>query len=337
MTIRIFSLILLALILVACSRGPEFGPETNHSFVNEEAIVQEVTFRSKGVTIVGDLRRPVEGENHPAVIMVHGDGPATRNGAVMFEPTIRRFLRNGYAVFSWDKPGSGESTGELDEERKLTQRATILVDGMEALAEHPAIDGTRIGLWGLSQAGWVMPLALDEMSEQDAAFMIVLSGGGEESVEQMAYQIGQRILIGGGTPEQAAIYETAHVQFAKATTYDEYHQAMEQVLEIPDINRLTGISFEIVPEKNWRPWPREEGGAFFDPMTIVENMTIPVLAMFGELDKLVDPVQGAEAYEKALQKAGNPDYQIVVLPHQGHVFTTSPQYLDILEAWLQEL
>jgi pimeloyl-ACP methyl ester carboxylesterase len=247
---------------------------------------------------------------------------------------IRRFLRNGYAVFSWDKPSSGESTGQLDEEHKVSQRAAILADGLQALAQHPAVDGDRIGLWGLSQAGWVMPLAL-ELTD-DVAFMIVVSGGGEDSIEQMAYQIGRRLHDNGGTAEQAALYEQMHAQFAKATTYEEYHQAMEQLLEIPDLNRLTGITFEMTPEDAWQPWP-EEIGAFFDPMTIIEHTTIPMLVFFGEWDKLVDPVQGAAAYEAALQRAGNPDYQIVMMPHAGHVFTSSPDYLDILEDWLQHL
>jgi hypothetical protein len=62
-----------------------------------------------------------------------------------------------------------------------------------------------------------------------------------------------------------------------------------------------------------------------------------VLALFGELDKAVDPVQGAEAYEAALQAAGNPDYQIEFLSNVGHVFVTDSRYLRILEAWVQHL
>jgi hypothetical protein len=62
-----------------------------------------------------------------------------------------------------------------------------------------------------------------------------------------------------------------------------------------------------------------------------------VLAFFGELDKQIDPVQGAEAYEAALQTAGNQDYQIEILTGVAHVFVHSPRYLDTLEAWIQHL
>jgi pimeloyl-ACP methyl ester carboxylesterase len=242
------------------------------------------------------------------------------------------FNRNGYAVFSWDKPGSGESTGELDGEHKLSQRAAILADGIEALAQHPAIDATRIGLWGISQAGWVMPLAL-ELTD-DVAFMIVVSGGAEDSIEQMAYMLGQRLLSTGGSAEDAALFEQYVAQMARATSYAEYRESMEILIEIPGVEDQIGL--EMAAEHEWQPWPRDID-AFIDPMDIIQHTTIPVLAFFGELDKIIDPVQGAEAYEAALQTAGNQDYQIEVIPGAAHVFVSARVYLNTLEAWIQHL
>jgi pimeloyl-ACP methyl ester carboxylesterase len=242
------------------------------------------------------------------------------------------FARNGYAVLSWDKPGTGESTGKLDPEHDLTERAAILADGVEVLAQHSAIDPTRIGLWGLSQAGWVMPLAL-ELTDK-VAFMIVVSGGAEDSIEQMVYMIVQRFISGGGSLEQAALAEQYGAQAYKASTYADCREAMEILVEIPGLDDY--IELEIPEEDKWEPLPRDSE-SFFDPMDIVEHTTIPVLAFFGEWDKAIDPVQGAEAYEAALQKAGNTDYQIELLPGVGHVFVTNPVYLEILEEWLQHL
>jgi pimeloyl-ACP methyl ester carboxylesterase len=123
---------------------------------------------------------------------------------------------------------------------------------------------------------------------------------------------------------------------AKTTSYDEYREAMEVILEIPNINQRSGIRWEIVEEGDWRPWPRDID-AFFDPMEIIEHTTIPMLVFFGGLDVYIDPVQGAEAYEAALQVAGNKDYQIVVLPNAGHVLTSSSQYIEILDEWILHL
>lgn len=327
---QIVSITLLVLLLCAC--GPEvvIEPQEGRTIAGQEVRVEEISFRSGKFKVVGDLLIPTEGERHPAIIMVHGDGPATRNGAVPFRPTMEIFLRNGYAVYSWDKPGSGESTGEIN--NALTQRADILVDGIEILAEHPSIDPDRIGLWGISQAGWVMPLALD--LSDSVAFMIVVSGGAEDSIEQGAYYAGQQVIQRGGTEEQAAQVDKYWSQRAKATSYDDYREAMDVLVSIPQVQDQ--FKFEIAEENKWKPWPREFD-AFIDPIDIIEHTTISVLAFFGEMDKNIDPIQGAEAYEIALQKAGNQDYQVITIPGVAHVFVNSPSYLELLEAWLQRL
>jgi pimeloyl-ACP methyl ester carboxylesterase len=313
------------------------------SFGSQEANVEEINFRSGKFRLAGDLRMP-DGEGpHPAIIMVHGSGGATRNGAVPFTPLIEIFLRNGYAVFSWDKPGSGESTGNFNDE--LTQRAEILVDGIEVLTEHPSIDPDRIGLWGISQAGWIMPLAIDQ--SENVTFMIVVSGGAEDSIEQMAYQIGQKVACSDGSVEHEALTERYWSQQSKATSYDEYQEAVEILLEIPGVKRYTGL--EMTEERDWKPRNRK-WDSFIDPMDIIEYTTIPMLVFYGELDKNIDPVQGAEAYEAALTKAGNQDYQIVVIPGVAHILTPAktgclnepvstsyvPEYLETMDTWLQD-
>jgi hypothetical protein len=95
-------------------------------------------------------------------------------------------------------------------------------------------------------------------------------------------------------------------------------------------------SLEITEEKQWKPVSRD-WDLFIDPMDIIEHTIIPVLAIFGEWDRIVDPVQGAEAYKVALQAAGNQDYQIEVLPRATHNFENSPKYQEILESWIQHL
>jgi acetyl esterase/lipase len=316
----------------AAAPAPTTRPTPTGDTAATAPVGEELHFRSGDFELVGDLRLPPGDGKHPAVIMVHGDGQATREGAVPFGPTIGILQRNGYAVFSWDKPGSGASTGEFDGEYTLTQRAAILAEAIEVLAEHPAIDSTRIGLWGISQAGWVMPLAL-ELGD-DVAFLIVLSGGGEDSIEQMVYQFGQRLLVAGTSPEEVALFEQYGSQALKTTLYTEYREAMEILLKIPGVEDTFGL--EMAEEDEWRPWPRDID-AFIDPMDIIEHTTIPVPAFFGERDMDVDPVQGADAYEAALQTAGNQDYQIEVIPRVGHVFVHSPSYLGTLEAWIQHL
>ncbi len=61
----------------------------------------------------------------------------------------------------------------------------------------------------------------------------------------------------------------------------------------------------------------------------VDSSNTPWVGTEGGLDKQVDPVQGAEAYEAALQTAGNQDYQVTA--NAGHVFVAVPEYLETLK------
>lgn len=83
-------------------------------------------------------------------------------------------------------------------------------------------------------------------------------------------------------------------------------------------------------------------------MTVIEHTTIPVLAVFGDMDRYVDPIQGAAAYEQALRSADNPNYQVELIPGAGHTMlmqstmcggggSTSERYLELLLQWARRL
>jgi pimeloyl-ACP methyl ester carboxylesterase len=326
------ALALALLLLASCGNG---------TVITEDG--KDIQFRSDGFQVVGDLHLP-DGEGlHPAVIVVHGDGPQTRTSTPGTNDVIRIFGQAGFAVFVWDKPGSGASTGAFDQEEKLQQRAEILAEGVQVLVDHPAIDPDRIGVWGISQAGWVMPLALEQTD--DIAFMIVVSGGGEDSIEQLAYQLGQGVVCDGLTPEEGRLVEEHFPPTAKGPTYEDYTRAMEVLVEIEGWEQFAGPALKT--EEEWQPWP-DGIDAYFDPMTVIEETTIPVLAVFGDLDRWIDPVQGTAAYQQALTFAGNPDFHVELIPGVGHTMqeqtsmcggggSVSERYLELLAEWANKL
>jgi pimeloyl-ACP methyl ester carboxylesterase len=100
-----------------------------------------------------------------------------------------------------------------------------------------------------------------------------------------------------------------------------------------------------------------DGEYYWNPIEVIEKTTIPVLAVFGEKDTQIDPIQGAQAYRDALTHAGNRNFRIELIPGTDHNIILSetgcieeredrsrsewtnyaPQYLDIIEEWLKEL
>ena len=96
----------------------------------------------------------------PAVVMVHGSGRRTRDE---FDIFTAYFALNGVAVIADDKRGVGESGGRYPGD--LAARGTVDLLAGDARAEVrflstlKEVDSRRIGLFGDSQAGWIVPVA----------------------------------------------------------------------------------------------------------------------------------------------------------------------------------
>lgn len=310
---------------------------------------ETITFRSGDFKLVGELRIPQNGTVHPLVIMVHGDGPAYR---IYFAKLKESMLRAGYATLLWDKPGCGESIGNFSPEKRLAERASILADAVNIMKKHAAIDSGRIGLWGISQAGYVMPLALRQTG--DIKFMIAVGCPGMNGIDQTAYLIRRQLTFEGMPEEKARPAETHFKQIYKAGTFQEYLQHAKPLYDDP-VQKKLGFVSALWEERDWKPHSSDEE-AFFDPIEIIETTTIPVLAFFGEEDTQVDPFQGADAYTKALARAGNRNFRIELIPQADHNIILcktgsmkernsrsqkewqnyAPEYLEIMEKWLKE-
>ncbi|NIM47860.1 MAG: alpha/beta fold hydrolase [Gemmatimonadales bacterium] len=322
-----------------------------------QGTTEEITFRSGPFRVVGDLKLPQGSGPHPVVVFVHGDGPNNRTSGVTYPPIMRRMLRAGYATFAWDKPGTGESTGEIDRSRLTEQRSQIVLDAVEVLKQRADIDPQHIGLWGISQAGYVMPRVLQK--SRDIAFMIAISCAGGPGVEQGIYLLASQMVCAGYPKEDAKQLEQDIRAFTMARTYEEYVRYKTPLVDLPAFRAMArfGQRVEIGSEDDWHPAdPRREYYGF-DPMEVIERTTIPVLAFFGERDTQVDPIQGAQAYREALARAGNPHSRVELIPGVDHNILISEtgcieernrrsaagwrnypaEYLDIIEQWLREV
>lgn len=308
---------------------------------------EELRFEVGPFKIVGDLHIPDPGKRQPAIIIVHGDGPAGRSFSREPNPVMRTFLDIGFACLIYDKPGYGESTGEFTRGNLFDERASILLAAVKALMNHPAVNPARIGFWGASQAGYVMPKAVNRTA--DVAFMIAVSCPGTDSVEQSAYLVEKQILCEGYGVEASKRAGRFYRQRARAQTYQEYLEAAEYLSRDPVVSAMKWGG--VRSETDFTP-PPPSHQMFFNPVTLLEKIQCPVLAIFGENDTQIDPRQGVEAYQSALDKAGNPFFRIALLPGANHGILLSetgcmkdwgqnrgyaPGYLELMREWLASL
>lgn len=65
----------------------------------------------------------------------------------------------------------------------------------------------------------------------------------------------------------------------------------------------------------WSSWP---GIYDHDPLPVLERVTCPVLAIWGERDLYVPVAASIERFRAALERAGNRSYRLEVVPDADH-------------------
>jgi pimeloyl-ACP methyl ester carboxylesterase len=282
---------------------------------------EEIRFASGRFTLVGDLLTPQHERPLPAVVYVWGSGPTNRNRHIDRSLILKSFLESGFAVLLYDKPGSGQSTGEFDNSRLFEERAAILIDAIGFLKRHAAIDAEAIGLYGSSQASYVMAVALART--KDVAFMIAWSCPMENSIEQSAYLVRNYALCAGSTPVEADAAERAFRQRGRARSYPEYLAAAKFLDSVPAIRDSLGWA-GVVPEEDFAP-ADTTSESFLDPGVVIASLAIPFLALFAENDRQIDPVQGAAAYRRLLAGSDQELSTVTVIPGADHNMNLSPR------------
>ena len=90
-----------------------------------------------------------------------------------------QWTRRGFAVLRFDKRGTGESTGTYvnvgthDSPTVFPRLASDIVAAVRVSEDTAQVDRRRIGLAGGSQAGWILPIAAQELGDVP---LILLSG-----------------------------------------------------------------------------------------------------------------------------------------------------------------
>jgi dienelactone hydrolase len=132
----------------------------------ENPKLEELRFGSEGVTLAGTLATPPTPGPHPLLVNVHDSGRATHDWWTAQMTAF--FLGEGFAVFTYHKRGTGQSGGEYvgaDSQTSSTSRQNLALlakdarAAVRAAAQNPRVDRRRVGLFGLGEAGWIMPSA----------------------------------------------------------------------------------------------------------------------------------------------------------------------------------
>ncbi|MFB7469216.1 alpha/beta hydrolase family protein [Streptomyces sp. NPDC056224] len=221
----------------------------------------------------------------PLVVLVHGDGEidATHDG--FYRPYWEAFARAGYASLSLDKPA--DWLGQT-----MDDRARETADAIAwAARTRPDVDPARIGLWGASQAGWVLPKVVARAPAPGVRFVIAV-GVAVNWDRQGEYNLRAELRAAGADADRTAAAlrtrESTLALLRRGGSYEEYRAS-------------PGADRELTPER-WSFITRNHtADATGDLRAMRAVGDVPVLLISGADDLNVDGAETEAVYRDLLR------------------------------------
>jgi uncharacterized protein len=330
--------------------------------------VEEVRFGNSkaGIDLAGTLTVPEGVGPFPGVVLVSGSGPQDRNEALFghkpFLVLADHLTRSGVAVLRYDDRGVAESGGDFS--TATTENfASDALAAVDYLGADARMTTDAVGIVGHSEGGIIGPMAAARSDR--VGFVVMLAGPGVTGLDILVEQ-GRLINAAAGQASPLADFN-ARVQTVlaevvarepdpEAASVQMRAAIVAEVEALPEGMRETvraGFPEQAIDQAIAQmnsPWFR-----FFlhyDPRPALEQLTVPVLALFGARDLQVPPAQSAGEVEAAFDRGRNADATVRVLPGLNHLFqeaetglpteyaqieqTFSPEALVILSDWIVE-
>lgn len=317
---------------------------------------EEVTFKNTkaNILLAGTLTLPKKEGNYPAVILISGSGPQNRDeelfGHKPFLVLADHLTKNGIAVLRYDDRGVGKSQGNF-KAATITNFITDTESAVAYLKTRDEIDKRRIGLIGHSEGGIIASVAATKTS--DVNFIALLAAPGIRGYELLLLQK-EKIERQMGVPEAAVIESQKLFKGAYEIILESQKNDSELSTKISAYfktklgSQVPENQINTIVEQLVNPWMVEF--IKYDPMHVLKQVKIPVLALNGGKDLQVPAEENLMGIKKALTEAGNKNLTTKEYPNLNHLFqqcktcqiieyseieeTFSPIVLEEITSWI---
>ena len=283
-------------------------------------IATDTTFSSHGAALFGRLMLPDGDAAVPIVIEVHG---SESSPAVDFYFQQRLFPALGVGVFVYDKRGTGRSEGHYTQDFDL-----LADDAVAAVAKAKELAGTRatrVGFEGLSQGGWIAPLAATRTHVDFVVVDFGLAGSpAEENTDETVLELARK---GYAASELAAAAEVAEAtNEVLASHFRNGYRALDAVRaryrHRPWFKQLHGqFTGELLEHRDWvlrlvGPFFDMRTPVRYDAIAVLSRLQTPMLWVLADDDTLA-PNATTRARLKTLVDEGHP-ITALVFPNTDH-------------------
>jgi pimeloyl-ACP methyl ester carboxylesterase len=302
---------------------------------------EDITFHNRDVSLAGTLSRPDVTGPYPAVVAAHTSAAGIRDFGV-YQHLADLLSSCGIAVVLFDRRGSGGSTGDFETATFFDLAADVQA-AIDFLKLRRDIDPEHIGLWGMSQGGWIAPLAASQ--SEDVAFVVVVSAVGVSPAEQMNYSAEYQLREKGFSEE--VIAEMLELR----GLVDEYYRANcshAEVQERLDLSRheawfpLAYLKDCLPGDRTTAKWYKEMD---FDPTPVMQRIDAPVLLLYGEHDPWVPIARSIARWEeygprsvtiRQIKDANHFMISIADAGLRGDKGQPVEEYSTVLTQWVQQ-
>lgn len=300
---------------------------------------EEITFQNGDVILSGTLLLPLTKASHPAVVFLHGSGAEGRFASRFLAEHLTRY---GIAALIYDKRGVGKSTGDW-KQSNFEDLAGDAIAAINLLRQRKDINPKQIGVYGHSQGGMLAPLVASR--SKDVAF--VISGAGsavplyQAEVNSITNQVRAKG-VSGDELDEAIVFIKMFVNVLRTGEgWEQFDASTEKAKD-----KRWYPMLHVPPKENWF-WSYYKQIANYNAADYWAKVNVPALVIYGEQDLYVPVAESISNIDRALNKAGNRDYTILVLPRASHSFIIEPQagqpfewrrispgFPDLLTAWI---
>ncbi|MDF2707008.1 prolyl oligopeptidase family serine peptidase [Nonomuraea muscovyensis] len=147
--------------------------------------LQDVSVEAEGQVLEGTVRAPLSPGRRPAMVFVSGSGNGSREE---FTPQAEFLARAGVVTLAYDKRTAGYNFRDRD----FGLLADDVLRMVSYLSTRPDVDPERIGVWGVSEGGWVVPIAAARSTA--VKFVVLVSSPNVSPLRQVAWALNEQLL-----------------------------------------------------------------------------------------------------------------------------------------------
>jgi dienelactone hydrolase len=145
---------------------------------------EDISLPAEGQRLSGTVRAPRTPGRHAAMVFVSGSGNGSRTE---FTPQADFLAGAGVVTLAFDK----RTVGYNFRDRDFGLLADDALRMVEYLRTRPDVDPARVGVWGVSEGGWVVPIAAAK--SPDVGFVVMVSSPNVSPLRQVAWALNEQL------------------------------------------------------------------------------------------------------------------------------------------------